>query len=185
MFDALGLSHKEWIELPFLLLLWGLSDTRIAQLREMPRSFSIKLHSETQVSARMGMSGDRSPRHAQNPLSGERRKALSITHHATHPIKRRRLCNRVSYLLVVGEFTLLRGYTTKWDIHFENKWIYSRTCYEQPPLWHMKSGLLRQVAAHRRFICIGNAILGNGQRAPIEGWLLKRVAAHSRFYCMW
>ena len=42
----------------------------------MPRSFSIKLHSETLMSAR------RSPRHAQNPSSGERRKTLSITHHA-------------------------------------------------------------------------------------------------------
>ena len=50
----------------------------------MPR-FSIKLHSETQVSSRLGMSGGRSPRHAQNPLSGERRKTLSITHHAYHP----------------------------------------------------------------------------------------------------
>ena len=51
----------------------------------MPRSFSIKLHSETQVSGRLGMSGGRSPRHAQNPLSGERRKTLSITHHALSP----------------------------------------------------------------------------------------------------
>ena len=33
-------------ELSFLLLLWGLSDPRIAELREMPWSFSIKLHSE-------------------------------------------------------------------------------------------------------------------------------------------
>ena len=31
---------------------------------------------------------------------------------------------------------------------------YSRTCYEQPPLGHLKSGLSRPVAAHRRFICI-------------------------------
>ena len=38
----------------------------------MPLCFSIKLHSETQVSGRLGMSGGRSPRHAQNPLSGER-----------------------------------------------------------------------------------------------------------------
>ena len=41
--------------------------------------FSIKLHRETQVSGRLGMSGGRSPRHA---LSGEWRKTLSITHHA-------------------------------------------------------------------------------------------------------
>ena len=51
----------------------------------MPRSFSIKLHSETQVSGRLGMSGGRSPRYAQNPLSGERRKTLLITHHALSP----------------------------------------------------------------------------------------------------
>ena len=44
-----------------------------------------KLHSETQVSGRLGMSGGISPRHAQNPLSGERRKTLSITHHALSP----------------------------------------------------------------------------------------------------
>ena len=30
--------------------------------------FSIKLHSETQVSGRLGMSVGISPRHAQNPL---------------------------------------------------------------------------------------------------------------------
>ena len=48
-------------------------------------SSSIKLHSETQVSGCLGMSGGRSPRHAQNPLSGERRKTLSITHHALSP----------------------------------------------------------------------------------------------------
>ena len=57
------------IDLSFLLLLWGLSDPRIAELREMPRCFSIKMHSETKVSGRLGMSGGRSPRHAQNPLS--------------------------------------------------------------------------------------------------------------------
>ena len=48
-------------------------------------SFIIKLYSETQVSGRLGMSGGISPRHAQNPLSGERRKTLSITHHALSP----------------------------------------------------------------------------------------------------
>ena len=51
----------------------------------MPKSFIIKLYSETQVSGRLGMSGGISPRHAQNPLSGERRKTLSITHHALSP----------------------------------------------------------------------------------------------------
>ena len=51
----------------------------------MRRCFSIKLLSEIQVSGHLGMSGGRSPRHAQNPLSGERRKTLSITHHALSP----------------------------------------------------------------------------------------------------
>ena len=46
------------MELPFLLFLWGLSDLRIAELREMPRSFSIELHMETQVSDRLGISVD-------------------------------------------------------------------------------------------------------------------------------
>ena len=77
-----GVTQREW---SFLLLLWGLSDPRIAELREMPQSFIIKLYSETQVSGRLGMSGGISPRHAQNPLSGERRKTLSITHHALSP----------------------------------------------------------------------------------------------------
>ena len=51
----------------------------------MPRCFSIKLHIETQVSSRLGMSGGCSTRQARNPLSGERRKTLSITHHALSP----------------------------------------------------------------------------------------------------
>ena len=76
------MRQREW---SFLLLLWGLSDPRIAELREMPQSFSIKLHSETQVSGPLGMAGGISPRHAQKPLSGERRKTLSITHHALSP----------------------------------------------------------------------------------------------------
>ena len=68
-----------------LFLLWGLSDPRIAELREMPRIFSIKVHSGNQISGHLGMSGGRSPRHAQNPLSGKQRKTLSITHHALSP----------------------------------------------------------------------------------------------------
>ena len=52
----------------------------------MLRSFSIKLHSKTsEVSGRLGMSAGKSPRHAQNPLSDEPRKMLSITHHAPSP----------------------------------------------------------------------------------------------------
>ena len=51
----------------------------------MPRSFSIKLYSETQVSDRLGMSGGSSPRHSQKLLSGERRKKVPITHHALSP----------------------------------------------------------------------------------------------------
>ena len=88
MFDIRFLTWDEWsypegVILPTVTL--GLSDPRIAELREMPQSFSIKLHSETQVSGRLGMSGGISPRHAQSPLSGERRKTLSITHHALSP----------------------------------------------------------------------------------------------------
>ena len=62
---------------------------------------------------------------------------------------------------------------------------YSRTCYEQPPLWHRKTGLEMQVAAHRRFICIQNGIWGSGLPyiGMIGGWMLIRLAAHSRFYC--
>ena len=50
-----GMNGVTQRELPFLLELWGLSDPRISELREMPRSFSIKLHSETQVSGRLGI----------------------------------------------------------------------------------------------------------------------------------
>ena len=50
----------------------------------MPRSFSIKLHSETQVFGRLGMSGGKSPRHAQNPLSGERRQPTMPYHPHPH-----------------------------------------------------------------------------------------------------
>ena len=80
-----GMNGVTQRELSFLLLLWGLSDPRIAELRKMPRCFSIKLHSKTQVSVPLGMFGGRSPRYAQNPLSGERRKTLSITLHALSP----------------------------------------------------------------------------------------------------
>ena len=73
------------MELPFLWLLWGLSDQKISELCEMPWSFNIKFHSETQVCCRLDMPGGRSPRHAQNPLVGEQRKTLSITHHALSP----------------------------------------------------------------------------------------------------
>ena len=88
MFDIRSLTWDEWsypegVILPIVTL--GLSDPRIGELREMPQSFIIKLYSETQVSGRLGMSGGISPRHAQNPLSGERRKTLSITHHALSP----------------------------------------------------------------------------------------------------
>ena len=74
------------LPVPFLLLLWGLFDPKIAELREMPQSFSSKLQSEIQVSGRLGMSGGRSPRHAKNPLLGERSKTLSINHHALSPL---------------------------------------------------------------------------------------------------
>ena len=48
-----------------------------------------------------------------------------------------------------------------------------RTHYEQSPLQHRKSGLLTQVATHRRFICVQNVILWNDQ-VPSH----RRLAAH-------
>ena len=74
MFDIRSLTWDEWsypegVILPIITL--GLSDPRIAELREMSQGFSIKLHSETQVSGRLSMSEGWSPRHAQNPLSVE------------------------------------------------------------------------------------------------------------------
>ena len=63
----------------------------------MPRSFIIKLHSETQVSGRLG---DLPPRHAQNPLSGRAKEnalnnppcpitptlTSSYVHHSSHQL---------------------------------------------------------------------------------------------------
>ena len=88
MFDIRSLTWDEWsypegVILPIVTL--GTIRPEVAELRKMPQSFIIKLYSETQVSGRLGMSGGISPRHAQNTLSGERRKTLSITHHALSP----------------------------------------------------------------------------------------------------
>ena len=47
-----------------------------------PRCFSIKLHREN---SNLRLSGDISPRHAQNPLWDKGKKTLSITHHALSP----------------------------------------------------------------------------------------------------
>ena len=52
----------------------------------MPQSFINKLYSETQVSGRLGMSEGISPRHAQNPLSGERRKRSQEPNMPYHPL---------------------------------------------------------------------------------------------------
>ena len=68
----------------------------------------IKLYSETQVSDRLGMSGGISPRHAQNPLSGEQRKMLSITHHALSPPPSHHH-GVLGWLLVVVLFAPIRG----------------------------------------------------------------------------
>ena len=51
--------------------------------------------------------------------------------------------------------------------------LFSRTWSEQPSMRHSKTGLLMQVAAHRRYFCIQNVILGNGQVASHT-----RLAAH-------
>ena len=55
--------------------------------------------------------------------------------------------------------------------------MYSKTCYEQPPLRDTKSGLLTQVAAHTRVICTQNSNLENDQvashwRSTADKWLL-------------
>ena len=88
VFDIRSLTLDEWsyserIIPPIVNL--GTIRSRMAGLCIMPQSFSIRLHSETQVSGRLGMFGGRSTRHGQNPLSGERRKTLSVTHHALSP----------------------------------------------------------------------------------------------------
>ena len=112
-----GVTQKE---LSFLLLLWGLSDPRIAGLREMPRSFSIKLHCETQVSGRPGMSGGGSPWHAHNPLSCERKKTLSITHHAlSPPPSHHHLYIISSHQLIT---TFLSYYNVTWKTFCAEKW---------------------------------------------------------------
>ena len=90
MFDIRSLTWDEWsypegVILPIVTLGTIRHEDSGAALREMPQSFIIKLYSETQVSGRLGMSGGISPRHAQNPLSGEQRRTLSITHHALSP----------------------------------------------------------------------------------------------------
>ena len=88
VFDIRSLTWDEWsylegVILPIVTL--GTIRPEDSGAAQMPLSFIIKLYSETQVSGRLGMSGGISPRHAQNPLSGERRKTLSITHHALSP----------------------------------------------------------------------------------------------------
>ena len=88
MFDIRSLTWDEWsypegVILPIVTL--GTIRHEDSGAARNATSFIIKLYSETQVSGRLGMSGGISPRHAQNPLSGERRKTLSITHHALSP----------------------------------------------------------------------------------------------------
>ena len=88
MFDIRSLLWDEWsypegVILPIVTS--GIIRPEDSGAAHMPQSFSIKLHSETQVSGRLSMSGARSPGHAKNPLCGEQRKTLSITHHALSP----------------------------------------------------------------------------------------------------
>ena len=72
--DRMSTVHYVYIIASYSLI-WSRVEGPIYH-NEMPQSFSIKLHSEAQVSGSLGMSGGISPRHAQNPLSGERRKTL-------------------------------------------------------------------------------------------------------------
>ena len=132
-----GVTQREW---SFLLLLWGLSDPRIAELREMPQSFIIKLYSETQVSGRLGMSGGISPRHAQNPLSGERRKTLSITHHALSPPPSHHHLYIIHLINWLQRFyriimSLKRPFVPKSDV---KQW-FTTTCHRRSDKNHLKS----------------------------------------------
>ena len=85
---TLGLSHREWMGLPFILFLWGLSDPRIAELREMPRSFSIELHSETLVSGRLEPLIGRAKEKALNNLPCPITPTLTASpvHHSSHKL---------------------------------------------------------------------------------------------------
>ena len=115
-------------------------------LHEMPRSFSIKLHSETQVSGRLCMSGVRSPRYAQNRLSGVRRKTLSITHHALSPPPSHHhlyIIHLINWLQRFYRITmsLKRPFVTKSDV---KQWYTTTTTtsWSQPLAWssdHIKS----------------------------------------------
>ena len=83
--------------------------------------FNMSLHSETQVSGRLGMSGGRSPRHAQNPLSGEQRKMLWITHHALSPPPSHIICttfiSSIDYnVFIVLQCHLKRPFVPKSDV---------------------------------------------------------------------
>ena len=77
-----GVTQKE---LSFLLLLWGLSDPRITELRKIPQSFSIKLHRDNSSLRPSGYIWGYIPWTCPEPLIGRARKTLSITHHALSP----------------------------------------------------------------------------------------------------
>ena len=60
------------------------------------RCFSIKLHSEIQVSGHLGMSGGESPRHAQNPYGASEAKH-SMPYHPT--LMSSFICQRIALFL--------------------------------------------------------------------------------------
>ena len=78
VFDIRSLTWDEWsypegVILPIVTL-----GTIRPEDSGAARNATAEFHSETQVTSRLGMSGGGSPRHAQIPLSGERRKTLLI-----------------------------------------------------------------------------------------------------------
>ena len=79
------------------------------------------------------MSGGISPRHAQNPLSGKRRKTLSITHHALSPPPSHHHLYIISSHQLLQRFyritmSLKRPYVPKSDV---KQWFTTTTyCYK-------------------------------------------------------
>ena len=77
------------------------------------------------------MSGGRSPRHAQNPLSGKRRKTLSITHHALSPHSHIIICTSLHLINWLQRFyritiSLKRPFVPKNDV---KQWFTTTTTY--------------------------------------------------------
>ena len=75
---------------------------------------------QQKVSGSLGMSGGTSPRHTQNSLLGERRKTLSITHHALSPHRNIIICTSfispIDYNVFIVLQCHLRSFVPKSDV---------------------------------------------------------------------